>query len=58
MTTVNVSADGPPIEARVMLDGTLRSLAVLTALESVEPGSRIIVRNSTTACTRLASESS
>jgi len=37
------TADGPPLDARVMSDGTLRSLAVLTALETVEPGSRIII---------------
>jgi predicted ATPase len=37
------TTDGPPLDARVMSDGTLRSLAVLTALESVEPQSRIII---------------
>jgi predicted ATPase len=35
--------DGPPLDARVMSDGTLRRLAVLTALETVEPQSRIII---------------
>jgi len=37
------TADGLPLDARVMSDGTLRSLAVLTALETVEPKSRIII---------------
>jgi len=38
-----LTEDGPPLDARVMSDGTLRSLAVLTALETVEARSRIII---------------
>lgn len=38
-----VTEGGPPLDARVMSDGTLRSLAVLTALETVEARSRIII---------------
>jgi predicted ATPase len=34
---------GPLLDARVLSDGTLRCLALLTALETVEQGSRIIV---------------
>jgi hypothetical protein len=37
------ATDGPSLDARVMSDGTLRSLAVLTALETVKPKSRIII---------------
>ncbi len=37
------SPDGPPLDARVMSDGTLRSLAILTALETVDLRSRIII---------------
>lgn len=35
--------DGPLIDARLLSDGTLRCLAVLTALETVEEGSRVVV---------------
>jgi predicted ATPase len=34
---------GPIIDARLLSDGTLRCLAVLTALETVAPGSRVII---------------
>jgi len=34
---------GPLLDARVLSDGTLRCLAVLTALETVEQGSRIVI---------------
>jgi predicted ATPase len=36
-------ADGPIIDARVLSDGTLRCLAVLTALETVQTGSRVVI---------------
>jgi predicted ATPase len=35
--------NGPLIDARVLSDGTLRSLAVLTALETAKEGSRVII---------------
>ncbi len=34
---------GPIIDARVLSDGTLRSLAVLTAIETAKEGSRVVV---------------
>lgn len=34
---------GPTLDARVLSDGTLRCLAVLTALETVAAGSRIVI---------------
>lgn len=37
------SESAPVMDARVLSDGTLRSLAVLTALETVEAGSRIVI---------------
>jgi predicted ATPase len=40
---IRESKDGPLIDARLLSDGTLRCLAVLTALETVEEGSRVIV---------------
>lgn len=43
LLALKVTEEGPPLDARVMSDGTLRSLAVLTALETVEPRSRIII---------------
>jgi predicted ATPase len=43
LLAVKETEDGPPVDARVMSDGTLRSLAVLTALETVAPQSRIII---------------
>ena len=36
-------ADNFFVDASIMSDGTLRSLAVLTALETVEPNSRVII---------------
>lgn len=36
------TAKGPLMDARLLSDGTLRSLAVLTALETVAEGSRVI----------------
>jgi predicted ATPase len=35
--------NGPVMDARVLSDGTLRALAVLTALETVDKGSRVVV---------------
>jgi len=35
--------DGAVIDARVLSDGTLRALAILTALETVQPYSRIVL---------------
>ena len=35
--------DGPLIDARLLSDGTLRCLAVLTALETVKEGSRVVI---------------
>jgi predicted ATPase len=35
--------DGPLIDARLLSDGTLRTLAVLTAMETCEPKSRIVI---------------
>ncbi len=35
--------DGPLVDARLLSDGTLRCLAVLTALETVEAGSRVVI---------------
>ena len=43
LLAVKETEDGPPVDARVMSDGTLRTLAVLTALETVAPRSRIII---------------
>lgn len=40
---LRVSNGGPLVDARLLSDGTLRCLAVLTALETVESGSRIII---------------
>ncbi|MDO9018300.1 MAG: ATP-binding protein [Deltaproteobacteria bacterium] len=38
------TSDGEPmVDARLLSDGTLRTLAVLTALETCEPGSRVVV---------------
>jgi predicted ATPase len=34
---------GPLVDARVMSDGTLRTLAILAALETAEPGSTIVI---------------
>jgi len=34
---------GPLVDARLLSDGTLRSLAVLTALETVDPNSRVVI---------------
>jgi predicted ATPase len=35
--------EGPLLDARLLSDGTLRTLAVLTALETCEPESRIVI---------------
>lgn len=35
--------DGPFVDARRLSDGTLRALAVLTALETVSPSSRVVI---------------
>jgi predicted ATPase len=35
--------EGPIIDARLLSDGTLRCLAILTALETAEKGSRVII---------------
>jgi predicted ATPase len=40
---LKATRQGPLLDARILSDGTLRCLAVLTALETVEPGSRIII---------------
>lgn len=40
---IRETKDGPLIDARLLSDGTLRCLAVLTALETVEEGSRVVV---------------
>jgi len=37
------NGDGPMLDARMLSDGTLRCLAVLTALETAEEGSRIVI---------------
>ncbi|MBU2549978.1 MAG: ATP-binding protein [Proteobacteria bacterium] len=37
------NADAPLIDARLLSDGTLRCLAVLTALETADTGSRVII---------------
>jgi ABC-type cobalamin/Fe3+-siderophores transport system ATPase subunit len=40
---MNIEAQAGLMDARVLSDGTLRSLAVLTALETVPEGSRVVV---------------
>ncbi len=40
---IRETKDGPLIDARLLSDGTLRCLAVLTALETVEEGSRVVI---------------
>lgn len=37
------ATDGELVDARLLSDGTLRALAILTALETVEEGSRVII---------------
>lgn len=40
---VRTEPGGPLLDARLLSDGTLRALAVLTALETCEPHSRVII---------------
>lgn len=40
---IRETKDGPLIDARLLSDGTLRCLAVLTALETVEEGARVVI---------------
>lgn len=40
---IRETKDGPLIDARLLSDGTLRCLAVLTALETVEGNSRVVI---------------
>ncbi len=37
------ASEGELVDARLLSDGTLRALAILTALETVEEGSRVII---------------
>ncbi|ACL01823.1 SMC domain protein [Desulfatibacillum aliphaticivorans] len=40
---LKIGDDGQFMDARVLSDGTLRCLSVLTALETAEPGSRVVI---------------
>lgn len=40
---IRETRDGPLVDARLLSDGTLRCLAVLTALETVAQGSRVVI---------------
>ncbi|HEX8822755.1 MAG TPA: ATP-binding protein [Archangium sp.] len=40
---IRETKDGPLVDARLLSDGTLRCLAVLTALETVEEDSRVVI---------------
>lgn len=38
-----INSDGRFIDARIISDGTLRTIAVIAALETIKPGSRVII---------------
>lgn len=40
---IRETKDGPLVDARLLSDGTLRCLAVLTALETADAGSRVVI---------------